>query len=331
MLPPALLSRRELLAALGTAGLAGLGHPIANLLGRAESAGARGHSGAAASADATTPADRPSAGDALDGAVVSSWGIQLYTLRDVLQRDFAGTIAALATIGYKEVETAGYYGKSPADVRRVLDENGMTAPSAHVDYSAVTTNLQPLLDDCATIGHKWLVVPSLPGSMRTADGYKRVGEGLAKAAAQARGAGVRIAYHNHDVDFAPLNDTNGMDLILASSPADAVFAELDVYWIVRAGRDPFAFLKEHPGRVKMLHLKDSGGPTSVPAHEMRDVGAGVIDWPRLLTQAEAAGVEHNFVEHDRPTDALTSARASYQYLSRLSTAGRGGGASRRSQ
>jgi sugar phosphate isomerase/epimerase len=105
-----------------------------------------------------------------------------------------------------------------------------------------------------------------------------------------------------------------MELMLAAAPADALFVELDVYWIVRAGGDPHAFLERHRGRVKMLHLKDSGGP---PDHEMRDVGSGSIDWSRILTTAQRNGVEHVFAEHDRPGDALASLRASYSYLSRI--------------
>jgi sugar phosphate isomerase/epimerase len=105
-----------------------------------------------------------------------------------------------------------------------------------------------------------------------------------------------------------------MALILGASPPE-VAAELDVYWIVKAGGDPFDFMAKFPGRVKMLHLKDAG---PAPELAMRDVGAGTIDWARLLPRAETSGVEHVFVEHDSPADALASVRASYQYLSSVS-------------
>ena len=175
----------------------------------------------------------------------------------------------------------------------------------------LNNTLPKLLDDSVKIGHKWIVVPSLPG--RTADVYKRAGEQLAKAAAAAKSTGIRIAYHNHDVDFRPLGDTTGMDILLNASGPD-VAAELDVYWIVKAGGDPFDFIAKHPGRVKMLHLKDA---SPAPELAMRDVGAGTIDWPRLLARADEAGIEHCFVEHDSPGDALASIRASYNYLSKI--------------
>jgi sugar phosphate isomerase/epimerase len=100
-----------------------------------------------------------------------------------------------------------------------------------------------------------------------------------------------------------------------------VAAELDVYWIVKAGGDPFAFLAQYPKRVRMLHLKDA---TAAPERAMREVGSGTIDWPRLLPLAEAAGVEHVFVEHDNPgADPLMSVKSSFEYLSKL-PAGRSG-------
>jgi sugar phosphate isomerase/epimerase len=256
-------------------------------------------------------------------APISRWGVQLYTLRDVAPRDLEGTLRTLADIGYREVETAGYYNRSAADFRRALDTAGLSAPSCHVQGNMVTqfgAGLPKLLDDAATIGHKWLVSPSLSGVARGADGYRQASDLLAKAGAAARSAGVRVAFHNHDADFRPIPDAtgqpgpSGMDIFLQSTPADTVFFELDVYWIVRAGLDPVAFLDRHKGRVKMLHVKDAGPP---PQQVMSDVGAGTLDWATILRHAEAGGVEHAFVEHDRPGNSIESVRASYRHLSSL--------------
>ena len=270
-----------LMGAMGAAGLSGLrGIPAARVVGRAP---------------------------------ISKWGLQLYTVRSALSRDVDATLAGVAAAGYREVESAGYGGKTAAEFRKALDAVGLVCPSAHVDLSAVTTGLARTLEDSATIGHKWLVVPSLPRTMAGADGFRQAGEALAKAADGAKSAGIRIAYHNHDVDFRPVGGTTGMDILLASS-APNVFAELDVYWIVKAGHDPFDFIKRHPHRVKMLHLKDA---SAAPELAMRDVGAGTIAWPRLLPVAESDGIEHAFVEHDNPGDAMESIRASFDYLSHM--------------
>jgi sugar phosphate isomerase/epimerase len=254
-------------------------------------------------------------------APITRWGVQLYTLRSVAGSDFDATLKTLAEIGYKEVETHSYYGRTAADIRKALDAAGLTAPAAHTNLNALTTNLPRLLDEAAAIGHKWLVVPSLPGSLTsTADGFKQAGEQLATAAAAAKSSGIRIAFHNHAGEFRTFpageggRDITGMDLLLQASPADAVFAELDVYWIVKGGADPLAFLDKHRGRVKMLHIKDAG---PAPEIAMRDVGAGTINWTEVLKRAEAGGAEHAFVEHDNPGDAVASVRASYEYLAKL--------------
>ena len=258
-------------------------------------------------------------------APITRWGVQLYTLRSVAGRDLEGTLKTLAEIGYKEVETHSYYGRTAAEIRKALDTAGLSAPAAHTNLNALTTNLSRLLDEAATIGHKWLVVPSLPGSMtNSADGFKQAGEQLATAAAAAKSSGIRVAFHNHAGEFRTFQSPasgvqmTGMDLLLQSSPADAVFVELDVYWIVKGGGDPLAFLDKYRGRVKMLHLKDA---SAAPEIAMRDVGAGTINWAEVLRRADAGGAEHAFVEHDNPGDPAASARASFEYLSKLRRTG----------
>ncbi len=240
-------------------------------------------------------------------------GVQLYTVRTLLGRDFDGTLDALAAIGFAEVETHDYFGRSPAAVRAALDASGLRAAAAHVTIEALDSSLPALLEQAGVVGHRWLVVPYIGGPFRSADGYARAGEILSRAAEQAAAAGVRVAYHNHDFEFADVDGRTGMDRLLAATSAQ-VAVELDVYWIVRAGGDPFTFLREHAERVRLLHLKDSGGP---PSHEMHDVGAGTIDWRALLTAAKSVGVAHVFVEHDRPGDPLASVRASYAHLRRV--------------
>ncbi|HKS05973.1 MAG TPA: sugar phosphate isomerase/epimerase [Gemmatimonadaceae bacterium] len=254
-------------------------------------------------------------------APVTRWGVQLYTLRSIAGRDLEGTLKTLAEIGYREVETHTYYNRTAADIRKALDDAGLVAPSMHTNLNALTTNLPRLLEEANTIGHKWLIVASLPGSLTsTADGFKQAGEQLAKAAAAAKPAGIRVGFHNHAGEFKTFpvgeggREVTGMDLLLQSSPADAVFVELDVYWIVKGGADPLAFLDKHRGRVKLLHLKDA---SAAPEIAMRDVGAGTINWPEVMKRADAGGAEHAFVEHDSPGDAVASVRASFEYLSKL--------------
>ncbi len=240
-------------------------------------------------------------------------GLQLYTVRHELQRDFDGTIARVAATGYREVEFAGYFGKAPRELRALLDHHGLSAPSAHV--SLAPDQWHAALDAAPVVGHRYLVVAWIPPEQRrTLDDYKRIAESFNGAGKQARAAGLQFAYHNHDFEFAPLEGRLPYDVLLAETDPQLVQLEIDLYWITKGGQDPLAYFARWPGRVPMVHVKDSAGP---PDHRMTDVGAGTIDWKRIFAQRDQAGIRHCFVEHDQPPDAFASIRASYEYLKRL--------------
>ena len=240
-------------------------------------------------------------------------GLQLYTVRHELQRDFAGTIARVAATGYREVEFAGYFGQAPRDVRALLDQHGLSAPSAHV--SLAPDQWRAALDAAPVIGHRYVVVAWIPAeARRTLDDYKRIAESFNHAATEARAAGLQFAYHNHDFEFAPLEGRLPYDVLLAETDPHLVQLEIDLYWITKGGQDPLAYFARWPGRIPMVHVKDSAGP---PDHRMTDVGAGSIDWKRIFARRDQAGIRHAFVEHDAPADAFASIRASYEYLRQL--------------
>jgi sugar phosphate isomerase/epimerase len=242
-------------------------------------------------------------------------GIQLYTLRREMARDVEATLARVAEIGYREVEFAGYFDLAPAAVRAALARHGLTAPASHVPYDRIARDWPAALEEAAAVGHTHVVIPWLQSrDLRTADDWKRVAEALNGAGVTARAAGLTLGYHNHDFEFRPVEGRLPFDLLLeATDPASVVF-ELDLYWMVRAGHDPLAYFARHPTRFRLVHVKDS---TGAPEHRMVDVGAGTIDFARLLPAAAAAGVAHFLVEHDDPADPFASARASFAHLQRL--------------
>jgi sugar phosphate isomerase/epimerase len=241
-------------------------------------------------------------------------GIQLYTLRSVAQPDLAGTLSRLATIGYKELEFAGYYSHSPAAVRDMLKANGLTAPSTHVGVNVIEQTPAKLFEESRIVGHQWITVPSLPsGPKTTVDDWKRIAAQFNKAAGQVKAAGFRFAFHNHDAEFRKIGDVVPLELLITETDPALVSYEMDIYWVVRGGGNPLDLLARYPGRFKLLHVKDSAGP---PDNKMVDVGAGKIDFKTIF--ARAKGVEHYFVEHDQPADPLAFARASFQYLNNLS-------------
>jgi sugar phosphate isomerase/epimerase len=239
-------------------------------------------------------------------------GVQLYTVRDVLQRDFEGTLARIARIGYQEVELAGYMGRTAAQVRDAVRRAGLSAPSAHVPLAALGEGWDRVLDDARTVGHRYVVIPWLDEKDRpNLDAYRRIAERLNRAGEAAARAGLRLAYHNHDFEFAPMENRLPYDVLLESTDPGQVSFELDLYWITKGGQDPLAYFARWPGRFRMVHVKDSAGP---PEHRMADVGAGTIDWGRIFKHRKEAGIEHCFVERDDPPDPFASVAASYAYL-----------------
>jgi len=246
---------------------------------------------------------------------LSPVGIQLYTMRDALAKDFDGTLERLAGTGYGEVEFAGYFDRSPAQVRATLDRMKLTAPATHLAIEQVRDNLDATIDAARTIGHRWIVVPSLPRTLRSASGYREVAGILNRAGERSRKvADIGVGFHNHDVDFTPVDGVVPMDALLAATDPGLVTFELDLYWISRAGRDPLEYLNAHPGRFSMVHVKDMDASAE---RRMVDPGKGVIDFHAIYAARERAGIRHWFVEHDRPDDAWSTARAGFAYLDAL--------------
>jgi len=244
---------------------------------------------------------------------LSRIGIQLYTARSQATADLAGTLAQLAKIGYKEIEFAGYYKHPAVEVRDILNQNGLTAPSAHIAIEAVETNPAQTFADAKTVGHEWITAPSLPrGAKVTVDDWKGVADRFNKAGAACKAAGFRFAFHNHNDIVKKTGDVLPIDILMKETDPSLVSYEMDIYWAVNGGADPLSLIATYPGRFRMFHVKDS---TASPELKMADVGAGTIDFKTIF--ARTKGIEHYFVERDDATDPLASAAASYKYLSNL--------------
>ncbi len=262
------------------------------------------------------PGQAPAAGgagrDALDPPL-ERIGVQLYTVRSLMSEDVAGTLDAVAAIGYREVEFAGYFGHAPAQVRQWLDAAGLTAPAAHVGIPDLTgAGLETSIEAAHALGHRWMVLPSLPGEMQTADGYRRAAEILNTAGAAAAGVELRVGYHNHAFEFEEVEagGVTGYSLLLQHLDPSLVDLEIDFHWSAVGGADSAALLRENPGRFALCHVKDLSADG-----RMVDVGAGEIDWAGLFALSGIAGLRHYFVEHDRPADPRASIEASYRFLS----------------
>jgi len=237
---------------------------------------------------------------------VENVGLQLYSLRTEMAQDFEGTLGKLAELGFKEMEFAGYFDKSPAEVRRILDGLGMSSPAAHINLNAIRNNLQAEIETAATLGQKYIVVPSVPGDERSLDDYERHADTLNKAGEACKEVGIMMGYHNHDFEFEMQGDKMGYDSLLNLAEPELVSFEMDLFWIVVGGQNPVSYFQNYPGRFSMLHVKDRAADGS-----MVDVGRGTIDFAELFSYVETAGFEHYFIEHDNPDDGINSIAYSY--------------------
>jgi len=254
-------------------------------------------------------------------------GVQLYTVRDLMKDDFDGTIAKVAQIGYKEVEFAGYFGRTSQQVRAILDKNGLKAPSTHVQYDELDDKFPSVIETSKAIGMDYIVCPWIPEELRKSpDIWKQASEKFNKCGEQSKKAGIQFAYHNHWFEFLPTNGKLPYDELLKLCDARLVKMEMDLCWITVAGGDPLKYFNEYPGRFPLVHVKDvktmpkisSGGAQNFgDTVDLTEVGSGVIDWKRIFAQSEKAGIKHYIVEHDHPKQPIESIKASYEYLVKL--------------
>jgi sugar phosphate isomerase/epimerase len=285
--------------------------------------------GAAAAAAAVLPAPAFAQQRQIDRI-----GLQLYSVRGLMKEDMPGTLAELAAIGFKEVEFAGLFDRSPKDVRAMLDQNGLTAPGTHVDWVTVDKKLPDTLETARVMGHQFVIVPYLSDADRKQpDIYKRLADVLNRAGGESAKSGIQMAYHQHGFEFVPADGLGGKlpyDFLLDNTDPKLVKMELDLCWIAAADKDPLAYFNRYPGRFPLVHVKDwlkngkpgepyagALGPNTKFTGEMANVGQGSIDWKRIFAQADKGGVKHFIVEHDNPKDPLVDLAGSFKYVQNL--------------
>ena len=251
-------------------------------------------------------------------ALLPRIGVQLYTVRNVIEKDPAATLKAIQDIGYTEVEVT--YGNLAA-IWPVLHQTTLKAVSAHVDGSILLnpdkSQMDKVVSDLKNKGFDYVVFPYLANNLRgNADSYKKLADDFNEIGQRVRGFGLQFCYHNHAFEFGKVGDTTPLQLLLATDPT-LVGWEMDIFWVSVGGHDPVKLLNEHGDRIPLLHLKDKAKGTpvqyneNVPHEDFKAVGSGVIDIPAVLKAASQAGVKHYFVEQDfTPGDPIESLRKS---------------------
>jgi sugar phosphate isomerase/epimerase len=252
-------------------------------------------------------------------------GLQLYTLRDELQKDMQGTLKQVAAIGIKEVEIYDLYGKTPAEFAKILKDDGLSAPSGHYMTKHLKGNWEKEIANAQTIGMKYMVNAILdPEERKSLDDYKRLAELYTKAGEQTRKAGIQFCYHNHNFEFRKFGDTMPYEYLLKTLDPKLVQFEMDCFWVTHAGQDPVAYFKKYPARFPLIHIKDM--KDHPPNTQEKDdkmgmfapVGQGTIDWKRIFEASTTGGMKHYFIEQDWcEQPPLEAVKMSYTYLHSL--------------
>jgi len=235
-------------------------------------------------------------------------GLELYSVRDELAKDLPGTIRAVAKMGYQVVEFyAPYMQWTTAyakEVRSILDDAGIRCNSTHNGLDSFSAAKMPHAIELNQIIGSHYVVLASPGTLKTLDEYKRVGETLSGAMATLKAAGLGAGYHNHDAECRPIEGRRPIEVIAANTP-QALMLQLDVGTCVEAGSDPVAWVRANPGRIRSLHLKDWS-----PERGYKVVfGEGRVPWAQLLDAAESVGgVEYYLIEQEESGDPMETVR-----------------------
>lgn len=257
-------------------------------------------------------------------------GLQLYTVRAAMDKDPVATLANVAEIGYNSVEGATYsgsqkfYGMNPVAFAAELKKNKLIMPSCHYRLGedkqggkdiagSILHGWDKAVDDAKAAGLKYMVCAWLsPAERGNIDHYKLLAEHLNTAGETCKKAGIQMCYHNHDFEFIEDNGQLPYDVLLSNTHPDLVKFEVDLYWVTKAGQDPVAIFKAHPGRFPLWHVKDMD---NTPKHAFTEVGNGIIDFKNIFKYADTAGLKYFFVEQDvTPGDPFDSIKQSIAYV-----------------
>ncbi len=315
--------RRNFLKHAGAFALGALLFPACNT---ASKEGAGGES--AAGSNAATDQSEGATGN------LGKLGLQLYSVKDVIEKDVKGTLEQLAQIGYKEIEAypgakGHYFGMEPKAFAQMTKDLGLTLVSSHFgsgtregkagDWRQATMlqNFDELAAKAAETGQQYITCSSLHESLRkTKDDLKRTAELFNQTGEKAKKAGLQFAYHNHAFEFEQVGDVMMYDFLLENTDAELVKYELDLYWVVAGGKDPVAYLEKHPNRFPLSHVKDMDKQDKTKNTE---VGNGSIDYQKILGVAKANGMQHYLVEQESFTrPSIESMGISYNHLAKLS-------------
>lgn len=244
-------------------------------------------------------------------------GVQLYSIRDAMAADVAGSLKKVSDLGYKYVELADYadgkfYGHSPSEFKKMVEDLGMEALSSHtqVEAAGITLdNAKIMADAHAELGVKYCVQPWVNDEDRNIETYKKMIADWNEVGRIMKDVGIQFGYHNHNFEFVNIDGiVPYYDIFMPEMDADLITMEIDLYWVTKAGQDPVEMFKKYPGRFQLFHFKDMSEDTGTYYEVVKDditsVGAGLIDFKRIWDARETAGMKHFFVEDDNQGNGM---------------------------
>jgi len=243
------------------------------------------------------------------------FALQLYTVRDHLEKDVSGTLAKVKKIGYDWVEGAGTCGLTHDAFRKCLDAAGLKACSVHVGYEDVTQHASNVVEWARVYDVKYVVISSIDSRLTpNREGWTTCGKALDVAGAALRKSGVQLCYHNHAHEFQRFGDEYAYDLLLGAAKRENLAAQIDTFWVRYAGLDPVTLIKQYSRRCPLLHVKDMADADS---RAFAEAGSGILPWPDIFAAAAKAGTEWYIVEQDVcARDSLESAETSAKFMAR---------------
>ena len=269
-------------------------------------------------------------------------GIQLYSLRDDMEKDMDATLKAVKDMGYDCVEFAGYFGKTAEEVAALLEKHGLECISVHQAYEVFLDKPEENVRYLKTIGAKYCAIPWMDKNKHKGnDKFEQTVKEIAQVGALLKENGIQLLYHNHDFEFNKYEGKFLLDWLYETIPADLLQPQIDTCWVHYAGVNPCEYLEKYSGRIEVVHLKDfvckklGGGPVYAlidsegkeeqkssqedKGFEFRPVGYGIQDFPAIIASAEKAGASCLIVEQDQAPTAtpLESAKMSREYLKTL--------------
>ncbi len=241
---------------------------------------------------------------------LKEYGLQLYTLRDVLPIDPKGVLRKVAQMGYKQIESfegkqGMFWGMKNTEFKKLMDDLGMTLISSHC---SIDKDFERKVNEAAEIGMKYLIDPWI-GPQKSIDVFKKTAERFNENGALCKKAGLRFGYHNHDYPFVVVDGQKPMDVLIENTDPALVDFEMDIYWVVTAGEDPVKWFEKYPGRFRLCHIKDRKKNAPLSNKDASVVaGTGEIDFPKILEVGKKNGLEYYFIEQEH-YDSLTSLQA----------------------